>query len=187
MKYPDTHRYHYARAKQEAEAAVRDSGLRHALVRPTVVVGPEAPVWRAILALARRRVILMPGNGRVRVQPIFVDDLVATMIALIRKDLFGDGIYELGGPDVAPFDELLRKVHRLRTGREPVVIHLPLRPIMAGLSALEPVLGRHLPVTAGQLFAFRYDSTADPALAFPNHGPRSLGLDDMIRQCVADA
>jgi NADH dehydrogenase len=187
VKYPNTHHYAYARAKQEAETAVRESGLRHVIVRPTIVLGPEAPIWHNILGLARRRRIVMPGQGRVRVQPIFVDDLVAGMITVVRQDLFQGGIYELGGPDVTSFEELLRRVHRLWTGREPAVMHLPLLPIIAGLSALEPVLGRRLPVTAGQLFAFRYDSTADPARALPCDGPRGLALDDMIQRCLADA
>jgi NADH dehydrogenase len=187
VKYPGTHRYPYARAKQQAEAAVRESGLRYAIVRPTIVMGSEAPIWRAILALAARRVIVMPGRGDVRVQPIFVNDLVAALTGIVSANLFQQSVYEVGGPEITSFDEFLRLVHRLRTGREPTIVHLPVAPIMTALFVLESALGPRVPVGAGQLSAFRYDSTADPALAVPRSPTGALGLADMIRRCLADA
>jgi NADH dehydrogenase len=186
VKYPNAPRYPYAAAKQMAEAALRDSRLRFAIVRPTIVVGGDAPIWRSLVGLARRRVIVMPGSGRVLVQPIHVDDLVGCLTALLRQDLFGSSLFEVGGLDTASFEDFLRRVHRFRNGREPSVIHLPLGPLMTTLSLAEAMMPRGLPVTAGQLSAFAYDSTIDPALAFPDAAARGGGLDEMIRKCLAD-
>ena len=179
VKYPNVRAYPYAESKQLAEAALRDSPLGYAIVRPTIVVGPDSPVWQALARLAGRRVIVMPGRGRVRVQPIFVNDLIASVLALLRKDVFHQEVFELGGPEVASFDEFLRTIHRLRFNREPSVVHLPLGPIVGLLALVNPV-------AAGQLSAFRYDSTADPALGFHDPSIRALGLDTMIRKCLAD-
>ena len=187
VKYPNTDRYPYAASKQLAESAVRDSGLRHAIARPTIVIGPDAPIWRTLAGIAQRRVILLPGTGRVRVQPIHVDDLAAQLMDVVTRDFFDNQTYELGGRESATFEEFLRRVHRLCSGGEPSVIHLPLGPILATLAVLEPAFGRALPITSGQFSAFRYDSTADPDRALPNGSSRGLGLDDMIRRCLADA
>jgi NADH dehydrogenase len=186
VKYPNASRYPYAAAKQIAEEAVRESGLNYAIVRPTIVVGRDAPIWQSLAGLARRRVIVIPGTGQVRVQPIHVDDFVGCVIALLRRNLFGASLFEIGGPDVASVEEFLRKVHRFENGREPAVVHLPLGPIIATLSLAESVIPRGLPVTAGQLSAFAYDSTIDPALTFPDTAARGSGLDDLIRKCLAD-
>ena len=179
VKYPNVREYPYAESKQLAEAAVRETSLRYVIVRPTIVVGPEAPIWEALARLASRRVIVMPGSGRVRVQPIFVDDLIALMLALLSRDMFVRGIFELGGPEVVSFDEFLRRIHRLRFKREPPVVHLPLGPIVAALSLVKPA-------AAGQLSAFRYDSTIDAALSFSDDSIRPRGLDGMIRACLAN-
>jgi NADH dehydrogenase len=186
VKYPKTARYPYAQSKQLAESAVREGGLRHAIVRPTIVIGRDAPIWRKLSGLARRRVILLPGTGQVRVQPIHVDDVAAQVIGVVKQDLFRDRVYELGGQESATFEDFLRRVHRLGAGGEASVVHLPLGPILAALAVLEPVLGHALPVTSGQFAAFRYDSTVDPAAALPDGSPKGLGLDDMIRRCLAD-
>ncbi|HYN08772.1 MAG TPA: NAD-dependent epimerase/dehydratase family protein [Vicinamibacterales bacterium] len=186
VKYPNPDRYPYAGSKRLAEAAVRESGLRYAIVRPTIVIGDDAPIWRTLAGLARRRVILMPGTGRVRVQPIHVDDVAAQVLTLVKQDLFGNQIFELGGHESVTFEEFLRRVHWLGSGREPTVIHLPLGPILATLTLLEPVLDAVLPVKAGQFYAFRYDSTVDPGARLPTGSASSLGLDDMIRRCLAN-
>jgi nucleoside-diphosphate-sugar epimerase len=177
VKYPNVREYPYAESKQLAEAALTETSLRYAIIRPTIVVGLDAPIWQALAGLAGRRVIVMPGSGRVRVQPIFVNDLISVVLTLLERDLFERSVFELGGPEVASFDEFLRRIHRLRFKREPAIVHLPLGPIMALLSRVNPV-------AAGQLSAFRYDSTIDPALSFHDASVRALGLDDMIRACL---
>jgi nucleoside-diphosphate-sugar epimerase len=187
VNYPNAPRYPYAASKRLAETALRASRLRYAIVRPTIVISHDAPIWNTLSGLARRRLIVMPGTGQVRVQPIHVDELVGCVVALLRKDLFGAQLFEVGGADIASFEEFLRKIHRFASGREPSVIHLPLGPIMASLSLLERVVPRGLPVTAGQLSAFRYDSAIDPTLAFPDPAALRVPLDDMIRKCLADA
>jgi len=185
VKYPDKRHYPYAESKEIGETALRESGLQYTIVRPTIVMGREAPTWRSLLGLARRRVIIMPGNGRARIQPIHVDDLVASLIALVRDDLFARGTFEVGGPDVVSFEDFLRRIHRIGSGREPAVVHLPLGPLVNTLSLLERPLGGALPVTAGQFAAFGNDSTADPGLALPVAPPNPMGVDDMIRACLS--
>jgi NADH dehydrogenase len=185
VKYPDVRHYAYARAKQLAEESVRGSGLRYAIVRPTIVLGTDSPVWRQLARLAARRVIVMPGHGRVRIQPIFVDDLVNGILTLMSNDDFDQRTYELGGPETLSFDSFVRRIHLIRSGQEPRVIHVPLGPVVPLLTLIEGTV-KSFPIRVGQLSAFRYDSTADPALALRDPSLRALGVDDMIRKCLAD-
>jgi NADH dehydrogenase len=187
VKYPDKRLYPYAESKEIAEAALRQSGLQFTIIRPTIVIGQGAPIWQRLADLASRRMIVLPGDGRARIQPIHVDDVVACLVGLLRRGAFARETYELGGPEVVPFEEFLRQIHRVRSGRDPAVIHLPLRPIVALLSLLERGLGATLPVTAGQLSAFAIDSTADPGLACPVAPGRPMSIDAMIRRCLVDA
>jgi nucleoside-diphosphate-sugar epimerase len=188
VKYPDKRHYPYAETKELGEKALRESSLRYAVIRPTIVMGREAPIWRSLSGLARRRLIVMPGNGRARIQPVHVDDLVAGLIALLQAaDLFARGTFEVGGPDVVTFEDFLRRIHRIRSGGEARVLHLPLGPLVTTLSLLEGPLGGALPVTAGQFSAFGNDSTADPGLALPVAAARAMGVDDIIRECLSGA
>ena len=182
VTYADKRHYPYAQSKERAEQVLRESSLRFAIVRPTIVIGADAPIWKTLVRMARPRVILMPGTGRARIQPIHVDDMVASLITMMRGDRFERQTVELGGADVVSFEEFLRRVHRLRTGREPAVVHLPLGAISTTLSWLERIVGSRLPVTAGQLSAFANDSVVDPRLS-PAAGGAVRGVDEIIRDC----
>ena len=70
VRFPDKRRYPYARSKELAEEAVRRSGLNYTIVRPAVVIGRDAPSWQGLLRLAKQPIILLPGDGRTRIQPI---------------------------------------------------------------------------------------------------------------------
>jgi NADH dehydrogenase len=181
--YADKRHYPYAQSKAAAEDIVRGSSLRFAIVRPTIVLGPDAPIWQTLRRMARPRVILMPGPGTARVQPIHVDDMVASLLAMIRSDRFERQTVELGGADVLSFEDLLRTIHRVDTGGEASVFHLPLGVIVAMLAGLERAIGPALPVTAGQLAAFGNDSAADPRASTVTLTPRR-GIDQLIRDCV---
>jgi NADH dehydrogenase len=182
VRYPDTRRYPYAESKARAEAAVRDSRLRFTIVRPTIVVARDAPIWQRLVKLATPGVVLMPGRGTARVQPIHVDDMVAALVGMLRDDSFDRATVELGGADVATFEDLLRGIHRRRSGRDPVVVHLPLVPMTAMLYWLERLIGPALPVTAGQLSAFGNDSVVDPRAARVQTAAR--GIEQIIQECA---
>jgi NADH dehydrogenase len=182
VRYPDKRRYPYAESKERAEAAVRRSRLRFTIVRPTIVVARDAPIWQSLVKLATPRVVLMPGRGTARVQPIHVDDLVAALVGMLRDDYFDRATVELGGADVATFEDLLRRIHRRRTGRDPAVVHLPLGPIATTLYWLERLIGSALPVTAGQLSAFGNDSVADPRT--PRVHAAVRGIEQIIQECA---
>lgn len=181
VTFADQTGYHYAAAKTAAEAAVRTAGLRVAIVRPTMVFGEGSPVETALAKLALLPVVVVPGTGRVRVQPVHVDDLVACLTEIIERDRFPGDVLALGGPDVLDIAALLQAI-RVARGRGPGrILRLPLGLLRGpALVAERAGLSAVLPVTAGQLASFANDSTAAPVPLEAADSARMIPLAAML-------
>jgi nucleoside-diphosphate-sugar epimerase len=185
--FRDTSVYFYAASKSQAEDAVRGSGMRYAIVRPTIILGTGSPVLNALSAIACAPVIPLFGDGRVRVQPILVDDVAECLIDLVRDESSWNGTIDLGGPEVLAMEDLLQRI-RKASGREPGrVVHLPARAAIAALAALEHFVFPLLPVTAGQLSAFVNDSVARPSSFLNQRLGRMKHLEEMLRAVAVHA
>ena len=178
--FQHTSAYHYAHSKLEAEEAVRASGLNYVIVRPTLVFGRGSAVWQNLLRLTSGFATPMFGNGRVTVQPIYIDDLVDCMLAIMAEPELPNQIFEIGGPDVLTFEELIRRIHQAYRMKDAHLIHLPVWTLIAVLSRLERVGFTALPVTAGHLAAFVNDSAAQPDPTLARYVARMTTLDEML-------
>jgi NADH dehydrogenase len=158
--FPELERYPYAAAKRAAEESVRASSLEWTILRPTLVLGPGGGNGPALLRLARKARTPLFGAGSVRVQPIGARDVARLVAEALRDAGTVRETIDLGGPDVLTFAELLARL-RTAVGRDPRrLLHLPLAPAMSAAWAFERWFGPRLPVLAGQMYSFRYDSTA---------------------------
>jgi len=186
VTYPEKKHYPYARAKEEAEAVVRASGLDWAILRPTIVLGARSPLLRPLGALASAPVLPLPGGGRATIQPVHVDDVAAALAALAREPSLGGRTVELGGRDTVTFGAFLARLRVRRTGHDGPRVPVPLGPLVGALGALERLGVTGLPVTAGQFYAFRHDGTArdDPQAEPPRAARR--GVDEIVTE-LADA
>jgi uncharacterized protein YbjT (DUF2867 family) len=119
----------YARAKAQGERRVLAAHNAATIVRPSIVFGHADDLFNRFAALARLAPALpLPGGGHTRMQPVFAGD-VGEVIARLT-DMAADGepkpgaIYELGGPDVHTFKELMQFV--LATiGRRRLLVPVP--------------------------------------------------------------
>lgn len=184
VSFHDRRDYHYAESKEQAEQLLRSSRLRYCIMRPTIILGPGAAIWNSFHALAQRRLILLPGNGRCLVQPVYVDDMVRLIMEFIGTDRFRNELLEIGGPDVLSLNEFVRRIHRAGKGGTPVVLHLPLALVLGPLRLLESFMSARLPVSAGQFASFHNDGivTANE-LVVPASGAL-LDLDTMLSRLV---
>ena len=101
----------YARSKGEGERAVRDHMPSATILRPSIVFGPEDDFFNRFAAMAASLPPFSPlpliGGGKTRFQPVYVDDVAdAVCEALARADAKGR-VYELGGPRIYTFKELM--------------------------------------------------------------------------------
>ncbi len=133
------------RAKGKAERAIRESGLDYTIFRPSLVYGPEDAVVNNFVKLLKfAPVFAVPGTGRQKVQPVLVDDLAAC-VALAISGRGKNGIYEVGGPELMTFDEMMRTIMEASGHRRPIV-HIS-EGLMRGIGAIaeklpKPMLSR---------------------------------------------
>jgi uncharacterized protein YbjT (DUF2867 family) len=133
------------RAKGQAERAIRESGLTYTIFRPSLVYGPEDKVVNGLARALRFAPIFgVPGTGRQKVQPVLVDDLAAcVMLALSGRGR--NGTYEIGGPELMTFDEMMRVIMDASHHRRPL-FHIPEGVMRAAGTVLEklptPLLSR---------------------------------------------
>lgn len=99
----------YARSKADGERRAREALPGATIVRPSIVIGPEDDFFNRFAGMARLLPALpLIGGGETRFQPVYVGDLAEAIVAgLERQDAAGK-TYELGGPRVYSFAELMR-------------------------------------------------------------------------------
>jgi NADH dehydrogenase len=115
----------YARTKAEGEAAALEAVKEAVVVRPSIVFGPEDQFFNRFASLARMLPVLpLVGGGDTKFQPVFVGDVAEAIARAIDGDVAGGRIYELGGPEVKSFRELLEFVCET-TGRKRLLAPLP--------------------------------------------------------------
>ena len=115
----------YGRSKAEGEAAVLSLVPSAIVLRPSIVFGPEDSFFNRFASLARMLPVLpLVGGGETKFQPVFVGDVAEAAARAIDGTIAGGRIYELGGPEVKSFKELLTYVCEV-TGRRRVLAPLP--------------------------------------------------------------
>lgn len=121
----------YAKAKYAGERAVLEVLPTATILRPSSVFGPEDHFFNRFGQMARNAFLygmggFMPliGGGKTKFQPIFVGDVAEAVYAALSRDDTRGRIYELGGPRVYSFRELMIYV-RNETNRHPPLFPLP--------------------------------------------------------------
>jgi uncharacterized protein YbjT (DUF2867 family) len=115
----------YFRGKAELESALRESGLSYAILRPTVLFGQEDILINNIAWMLRRFPVFgVFGDGRYKLQPIFVDDLaqLAVEAAISMENLVLDAI----GPETFTYRELVSVIAKA-IGRPRPILSIPPR------------------------------------------------------------
>ena len=151
---------HYAQTKAEGEKRVRAALPAAVILRPSIVFGPEDQFFNRFAALARISPVLpLIGGGHTRFQPVFVGD-VATAIATGLESPAAEGkTYELGGPTVYSFRELMEIVLR-ETGRRRLLVPLPFA--LASFKAFFLQLAPKPLLTPDQVRLLRHDNVVAP-------------------------
>ncbi|MGZ8409514.1 MAG: complex I NDUFA9 subunit family protein, partial [Hyphomicrobium sp.] len=115
----------YARTKAAGEKAVRDAFAEATIVRPSIVFGPEDDLFNKFAGIASMSPALpLIGGGRTRFQPVFVEDVAAAFAAILADPGRAGKTYELGGPQIYTFRELMELLLE-QMGRRRLLVSLP--------------------------------------------------------------
>jgi uncharacterized protein YbjT (DUF2867 family) len=140
----------HLRSRHEVGQILRDSGVETIEFRASMVIGAGSLSYELMKSLTERLpVMICPRWVSVRTQPIAIDDVLAYLIA--ARDLAGKGsrVFEVGGPDVVSYLDMIREYARQR-GLHRWLISVPLlTPYLSGLwlALVTPAnyeVGRHL-------------------------------------------
>lgn len=161
----------YARSKAAGEAAVMAAFPKAVILRPSVVFGPDDQFFNRFAALARLSPVLpLIGGGKTRFQPVYVGDVAAAVVAVLDDPAAAGKIFELGGPRVYSFRQLMEIVLR-ETGRRRLLLPLPFA--LAMVQGLFFELLPTPPLTRDQVRLLRRDNVVNAA----RPGLLELGLD----------
>jgi uncharacterized protein YbjT (DUF2867 family) len=174
----------YARTKAAGEAAILAHFPGAVILRPSVIFGAEDQFFNRFANMSRMGPVLPVIGGRTRFQPVYVDDVAqaAVMGALGHA---APGVYELGGPDVAPFRDLMVQMLGIIRRRR-LVVDIPfwIARIMGGaFDALQAVtLGLVKgPVTRDQVESLRRDNVVSGQTAtFADLGIEATALEAVL-------
>ena len=113
----------YARTKGEGEAAVLEAFPSAVILRPSIVFGEEDEFFNRFAKMARMSPFVPIFGADTRFQPVYVDDVAEAAERAVVQGV-QPGIYELGGPDVNTFRELMVQMLQI-IRRNRVVLGLP--------------------------------------------------------------
>jgi uncharacterized protein YbjT (DUF2867 family) len=115
----------YASSKGRGERILREEFPDAVILRPSVVFGPEDDFFNKFGTMARFLPALpLIGGGHTRLQPVYVRDIAKAIRRAVTDPSTHGKTYELGGPAVYTFKDLMRFILR-ETGRKRLLIPMP--------------------------------------------------------------
>jgi uncharacterized protein YbjT (DUF2867 family) len=160
----------YARSKAAGEATLLEHFAKATILRPSIVFGPEDDFFNRFAEMARFLPALpLIGGGRTRFQPIYVGDVADAALKVLQDPATAGKIYELAGPRVYTFKELMQLLLSVIERRR---LLLPVPFALATLQAAILGLLPHPPLTLDQLRQLKRDNL--PSGKFP--GLAELGI-----------
>ncbi|MCB1527875.1 MAG: complex I NDUFA9 subunit family protein [Hyphomicrobiaceae bacterium] len=167
----------YARSKADGEAAVLGEFPEAIIIRPSIVFGPEDEFFNRFAGMARMSPIMpLVGGGSTKFQPVYVGDL-ARAIANAAEGAGKPGtVYEIGGPDVSTFRDLLDDTQTW-AGRE-----RPYFPMPFWLAKLQAILTWPLPnsmrpITVDQVRMLKKDNIVSTKAQEEGRTIEALGVE----------
>ncbi len=111
----------YARTKAQGEAAVLAARPDAVILRPSIIFGPGDSFFNRFASLARTLPVVPLAYAETRFQPVYVHDVAEAVAQAVEGAVAGGRTYELGGPEVHSFRELVQFTLEQINRRRPIV------------------------------------------------------------------
>jgi uncharacterized protein YbjT (DUF2867 family) len=173
----------YFGAKWRMEQLVKEAELDHVIFRPSLIFGPGGGALKTFSRVVRLSpVIPVFGDGRQRLQPIWIEDLAGYYAAAIDRTDAANRTFELGGPEVVTYEELYDRIKRTLGKRRPKV-HVPFGVMRVNAAFLEALPGPS-PITRDQLKMLAIDNVISNDDAQQTFRLELLPLDEQLRRAL---
>jgi uncharacterized protein YbjT (DUF2867 family) len=172
----------YARSKAAAERLVLAAQPQAAIMRPSILFGPEDDFFNRFASLARMSPALpLIGGGHTRFQPVFVGDVASAIADAVDGKLGAGTIYELGGPEVRTFEQLMQYV-LTTTERKRLLVPIPFP-----VAKLQAMVLQYLPtplLTPDQVELLRVDNVVSEAAKAEGRTLQGIGIEPKAIEAI---
>ncbi len=175
----------YTNTKKVQEAMVIESGLRHCVLRPTLMFGwfdPKHLGWLSRF-MEKTPVFPIPGNGKFMRQPLYERDFCRCIAVCIEREP-EDQVYDIVGDTRIDYVDIIKTIKEVR-GLRTLIVHIPIG-FFSFLLRTYAILSRKPPFTADQLKALTAGDDfkgIDTAAVF---GVRQTPFEEAIRESYTD-
>jgi uncharacterized protein YbjT (DUF2867 family) len=165
----------YAQTKAAGEKAVLAEVPSAVILRPSIVFGPEDNFFNQFAGLARMLPALpLIGGGETKFQPVFVGDVAEAVARALEGGATAGAAYELGGPKVWSFREILEYILK-ETQRSRPLVPLPF-PIAELQGRILQMLPMKPLLTRDQVLMLKSDNVVSDAAVAAGRTLQGLGI-----------
>ncbi|HSO12578.1 MAG TPA: NmrA family NAD(P)-binding protein [Anaerolineales bacterium] len=159
------------KSKGIAEDHIRKSGVPHTIIRSSIIFGPEDGFTSALADILRFSpgILPIPGDGRVLLQPLWVEDLVTCLIWALQNPNTINQTYEIGGGEYFTLRQILETIMSVTHTRRLLVPMPP--PYMRALIVLLDSFARRPRISTYWIDYFAVNRTCPV-----DNLPRTFGL-----------
>lgn len=173
----------YVRARGIGERLVGEAFESVTILRPSAIFGPDDYFLNRIAGMARRSPVLpLFGRGLTRLQPVFVENVAEACLKVLDDPSTEGRVYELGGPRVYAYKDLVRLVAE-RIGRRPAAVPVPF-PVWDMLAVAMTWLPEP-PLTRDQVKLMKRDNVVgERAWTLSDLDIRPVPLEEVLVDCI---
>ena len=126
-----------------AELVIESSGLKYTILRPTMIFGSsrDRNMWRLIKFMRWSPIVPIFGDGKYLQQPIYVDDVAATVLGCLKADVTIGKSYNIAGKHALTYNEVIDTLAKALNKRV-WKLHVPSKPVVGLLKLFEKI---HIP------------------------------------------
>jgi NADH dehydrogenase len=151
--------FHWLRFKALEEQYIQASGVPYTILRGSWIYGPHDVSLNRFLGFARfLPFIPVIGNGRTRINALFINDMAAHVAAAVGRDDLRGRTFEIGGPKIMTMDEVIRTALRA-AGKRRFLLHQPVWLMKIVARVVQHAPGR--PLTPDAIDFITMDGIAD--------------------------
>lgn len=175
----------YTNTKKAQEALVVASGLRHCVLRPTLMFGwfdPKHLGWLSRF-MARTPVFPIPGDGRFMRQPLYERDFCRCIVRCIEREPDG-AVYDVVGDTRIDYVDIIRTIKQVK-GLRTWIVHIPIG-FFAFLLRTYSLFSAKPPFTADQLKALSAGDDFKGVDTWEVFGVRQTPFEEAVRESYTD-
>jgi nucleoside-diphosphate-sugar epimerase len=175
----------YTETKKAQEKLVVEGGLKHCVLRPTLMFGwfdPKHLGWLSRF-MALTPVFPIPGDGRFMRQPLYERDFCRCILVCMERQPDGR-VYDLVGDTRIDYVDIIRTIKKAK-GLHTLIVHIPYG-LFHALLRLYALFSRKPPFTADQLKALTAGDDFSGVDTYAEFGVRQTPFDEAVRESYCD-